>query len=127
VINEDDYLAQATTDGDLLILGRPRSQELQLKLPEGSTDGGQPFAIGGKGYSGIDDVLFFVLPGHMGNGVTGYFLPGSPAAARDTARRISHYGRYSTLAFHKGRNLVKTTWDPVGSPLKMLFTKDALP
>ena len=72
-------------------------------------------------------MLFFVLSGQEENRVTGYFLPGSLSAARDTARRIPHYGRYSTLAFHKGLNQVKTTWDPVGSPLKKLFTKDPVP
>jgi hypothetical protein len=127
VINEADYLAQRPTDRDLLVLGWPKSQELRLNLPEGFTVAGRQVTIGGKLYSGADDVLFFVLPGHEENRVTGYFLPGSLAAARDTARRISHYGRYSTLAFNKGRNQVKTTWDPVGSPLKRLFTKDTVP
>jgi hypothetical protein len=127
VMNEDDYLSQRPADRDLLVLGWPKSQELRLNLPDGFTVAGQQVTIGGKLYSEADDVLFFVLPGHEANRVTGYFLPGSLAAARDTARRISHYGRYSTLAFHKGRNQVKTTWDPVGSPLKRLFTKDTVP
>ncbi len=127
VINEDDYLAQRPTDKDLLVLGWPKSQELRLTLPDGFTVADQQFTIKGQLYSEADDVLFFVLPGHAANRVTGYFLPGSQAAARDTARRISHYGRYSTLAFHKGSNQVKTTWDPVGSPLKRIFTKDAVP
>ncbi len=127
VMNEDDYLAQRPTDKDLLVLGWPKSPELRLNLPDGFTVAGQQVTIDGKLYSEADDVLFFVLPGQEENRVTGYFLPGSLAAARDTARRISHYGRYSTLAFHKGHNQVKTTWDPVGSPLKKLFTKDAVP
>jgi hypothetical protein len=127
VMNEDDYIAQRPTDRDLLVLGWPNSQELRLNLPDGFTVAGQQVAIGGKLYSEADDVLFFVLPGHEANRVTGYFLPGSLAAARDTARRVSHYGRYSILAFNKGRNQVKTTWDPVGSPLKRLFTKDTVP
>ncbi len=127
VMNEDDYLVQRPTDRDLLVLGWPKSQELLLNLPDGFTVAERQVTIGGKLYSEADDVLFFVLPGHEANRVTGYFLPGSLAAARDTARRISHYGRYSTLAFHKGRNQIKTTWDPVGSPLKRLFTKDAMP
>ena len=127
VMNEDDYIAQRPVDKDLLVLGWPKSPELRLNLPDGFTVAGQQVTIGDKIYSEADDVLFFVLPGHEENRVTGYFLPGSLAAARDTARRISHYGRYSTLAFHKGHNQVKTTWDPIGSPLKRLFTKDAVP
>jgi hypothetical protein len=127
VMNEDDYLSQRPTGKDLLVLGWPKSQELRLNLPDGFTVAEQQVTIGDKLYSEADDVLFFVLPGHEENRVTGYFLPGSLAAARDTARRISHYGRYSALAFHKGRNQVKTTWDTVSSPLKVSFAKDAMP
>jgi aminopeptidase N len=127
VMNEDDFLAQGPADRDLLVLGWPKSQKLRLNLPDDFTVTGQQVVIDGKLYSEADDVLFFVLPGHEANRVTGYFLPGSLAAARDTARRISHYGRYSALAFHKGRNQVKTSWDPADSPLKRIFTKDTVP
>ena len=127
VMSEDDFLDQRQTDRDLLVLGWPKSQELRLDLPDGFTVTGQQVMIGDKLYSEPDDVLFFVLPGHEANRVTGYFLPGSLAAARDTARRIPHYGRYSTLTFQKGRNQVKMTWDPVGSPLKRLFVEDNVP
>jgi hypothetical protein len=125
VVSEDDYLAQPPTDRDLLVLGWPESQVLRPDLPEGFTNTGQQVMIDDKLYSEADDVLFIVLPGHDANHVRSYFLPGSLAAARDTARRISHYGRYSTLAFHKGRNQVKSTWAPAHSPLKMVFPKDA--
>lgn len=127
VMNEDDYLAQRPTGKDILVLGWPKSPELRLELPEGFTVAGQQVTIGDKLYAEAEDVLFFVMAGHEENRVTGYFLPGSLAAARDTARRIPHYGRYSTLAFRKGRNQVKTTWKPVRSPLKMFFAKDAVP
>ncbi len=127
VMNEDDYLTQRPTGRDLLVLGWPKSPELRLELPAGFSVAEQQVTIGDKLYSEAEDVLFFVIAGHEESRVTGYFLPGSLAAARDTARRIPHYGRYSTLAFHKGRNQVKTTWEPVRSPLKMLFAKDAEP
>jgi aminopeptidase N len=127
VMNEDTYLAQRPTGRDLLVLGWPKSPELRLELPTGFAVAGKQVMIGDKLYAEAEDVLFFVIASHEENRVTGYFLPGSLAAARDTARRIPHYGRYSTLAFHKGRNQVKSTWEPVRSPLKMLFAKDAVP
>jgi hypothetical protein len=40
------------------------------------------------------------------------------------AARISHYGRYSLLLFEDGRNLVKMTWEPPGSPLTFVFPKE---
>jgi hypothetical protein len=127
VMNENDYLTQRPTGRDLLVLGWPKSPELRLELPVGFTVSEQQVTIGDKLYAEAEDVLFFVMAGHAEKRVIGYFLPGSLAAARDTARRIPHYGRYSTLAFHKGRNQVKMTWDPVRSPLKRLFAKDVVP
>lgn len=123
LMSEDEYLTQRPSGRDLLVLGLPKSPQLGPELPDGLTG----TVTNGKLYSGADDVRFFVLPSHEEDRVTGYFLPGSPAAAQDTARRIPHYGRYSALLFHKGRNQVKATWDPEASPLKMFFTKDTLP
>jgi hypothetical protein len=51
-------------------------------------------------------------------------LANSPAAATAVAARISHYGRYSLLLFEDGRNLVKMTWEPPGSPLTFVFPKE---
>ncbi len=127
LMSEAEYLSQRPGGKDLLVLGLPKSRQLQPELPAGFTAAGQQITINGKLYSEADDVLFFVLPGHEDNRVTGYFLPGSSSAAQDSARRIPHYGRYSALAFHKGRNQVKMTWDPESSPLKILFEKDAVP
>jgi hypothetical protein len=75
----------------------------------------------------VDDVLFMVIDSREAQHVTAYYLPGSVNAALDTARRIPHYGRYSALVFRGGRNLVKSTWQPVQSPLKLLFKKDSAP
>jgi hypothetical protein len=124
VLSEDDYLAQQSAGRDLLVIGWPKSPILGIDLPEGFTVALQQVAIGNKIYSGADDVLFFILPGREDNRVIGYFLPGSLSAARDTARRIPHYGRYSALAFHKGQNQIKKTWEPLRSPLRMTFAKE---
>ena len=126
-MSEADYLAQRPDGRDLLVLGWPESQFLHFSLPHGFAVAAQQFKIGDKVYAEAQDVLFMVVASHEKNHVAGYFLPGSPAAAQDTARRIPHYSRYSYLVFRDGRNQVKATWEPAHSPLKMFFEKEALP
>ena len=127
VMSEADYLRQRPAGRDLLVLGWPNSQELRITLPAGFAVDAQQFAIGDKRYAEAEDVLFMVMTGHEPQHVVGYFLPGSSAAAQDTARRIPHYGRYSYLAFRGGRNQVKATWETERSPLKLLFGQGAAP
>jgi len=127
VLSEAEYLARRPGDHDLLVLGWPESAVLRPELPDGLRVTGQQFVVGDKLYAQAEGVLFMVLAGHENSHVAGYFLPGSVAAAQDTARRIPHYGRYSLLVFSNGRNQVKMTWEPLRSPLKILFAKEASP
>jgi aminopeptidase N len=127
VLSEAEYLARRPGDHDLLVLGWPENTILQPMLPTGISVAGQKFVINDKLYAEADDVLFLVLAGHENPHVAGYFLPGSVAAAQDTARRIPHYGRYSSLVFSNGQNQVKSTWEPARSPLKIFFAKEASP
>jgi hypothetical protein len=105
----------------LLVLGWPESPALRPKLPQGVGVTGQHFTIDDKLYSDTNDVLFLVIDNHGSQRVAGYLLPGSIDAARDAARRIPHYGRYSVLVFQNGKNQVKSTWTPARSPLTFLF------
>lgn len=121
VMSEAEFLEQRPQGKDLLVLGWPDSQELRPELPRGFAVTSRQFEIDGKMYADEEDVLFIVTPGRKRPRVAAYFLPGSLVAARDTARRIAHYGRYSTLVFRQGRNLVKSTWEPANSPLTLSF------
>lgn len=127
VMSEADYLAKRPVDRDLLVLGWPKNQGLRLKLPVGFAAAAQQFTVGDKIYAEADDALFIVMANHDDERVVGYFLPGSLAAARDTARRIPHYGRYSYLVFSAGRNQIKATWETESSSLKTLFEKEHVP
>lgn len=127
VMSESDYLARRPPGQDLLVLGWPRSPELRPELPAGFEVSEQEFRVGGNRYMPPDDVLFMVVDNLTEDRVAGYFLPGTLAAARDTARRIPHYGRYSYLVFSDGRNQVKATWEPASSPLKLFFGKEIDP
>jgi hypothetical protein len=127
VMSEADYLRQKPPDRDLLVLGWPKSPDLRPILPAGFIAAANQFSIGDETYAEAEDVLFMVMASHEDKHVTGYFLPGSLAAAQDTARRISHYGRYSYLVFRDGRNQIKETWETEHSPLKILFEKEHMP
>ena len=50
-----------------------------------------------------------------------FFLPDSVTSARETARRIPHYGQYSYLLFENGANRVKSTWSVQDSRLAVNF------
>ncbi len=100
------------------------SPALQPELPQEVRTAEASVRIGTKLDGENSDVLFMVQQQEAGDHVIAYFLPGSVAAAQDTARRIPHYGRYSFLTFRDGRNLVKMTWEPVDTPLQFLFEKD---
>lgn len=127
VMSEADYLGRRPVGRDLLVLGWPKSQGLHPTLPAGFSVSAHQFSIGDQVYTAAEDVLFMVVTNHEDKRVAGYFLPGSLAAAQDTARRIPHYGRYSYLAFRNGRNQVKATWETERSPLKLLFEKEKIP
>jgi len=49
------------------------------------------------------------------------FAPGSKNAARDTVRRIPHYGRYSWILFQDGEQTDKGVLEPLNSPLHQSF------
>ncbi|MDH3998661.1 MAG: hypothetical protein OET90_07455, partial [Desulfuromonadales bacterium] len=114
VVSEAEYLKTTPETVDLLIIGQPQHQGLLPDLPHSD-------AIVDRLPSAADEVVFWVRKQDSSKQVIAAFLPGSVAAARDTARRIPHYGRYSYLLFEKGRNLHKSTWDTVASPLIETF------
>jgi hypothetical protein len=50
--------------------------------------------------------------------VAALFWPLSEKYAETTARKITHYGRYSYLVFRNGKNREKGVWPPDSSPLE---------
>lgn len=109
---------------DLLLLGWPVRRELQPTLPaslEIAPDG----TFAWQGSSG--DALFAVVTAPDAAATTALLLAETTAAAAAVAPKISHYGRYSLLLFASGRNLVKTTWEPAASPMKVLLPTETPP
>jgi len=126
IVNEVDYRERATGNHALLVIGWPENQALQPALPEPKIHNKQQFRLPGQAIAD-SETLFMVSRPRVGDALIAHFLPGSPAAALDTARRVSHYGRYSYLAFSNGINLVKGTWAPGKSPLNVSLDKERQP
>jgi hypothetical protein len=52
------------------------------------------------------------------------FLPLSPQYAEAVARKITHYGKYSYLAFQNGKNVNKGVWPVENPPLIFKWGQD---
>ncbi len=113
---------------DVLLFGFPESERLRVVLaraPEGLKISRGGFSLARSFTSDSADSLFAVWTDpQRGGKLTALFLStaglaAEPAAA--AARKITHYGRYSYLAFARGTNVAKGTWDIAGSPLVVTF------
>ncbi len=114
---EEDTPPSLLAGHDVLFLGLPDGNGyLPPLLGELSVSRGT-FALGGKTFTSPEDSIFVVLPHPSDKGrVVALFLPFSPEAAKRSARKIPHYGKYSYLAFTGGKNREKGTWGVTSSP-----------
>ncbi len=123
LISEEDTTEKKLQNRDVLFLGLPRdyadplfdqTDGTELWSSLGFTDGGQ--------LSSPDSALFAAVnpPGDPET-TWAYFVSSSPEAARDAARRIPHYGRYSYLLFAGGEVRIRETRDPEQLPLEHVF------
>lgn len=114
-------------DKSLVFFGYPKSKKLRKLLPQP----GSGVTLSAKGFdlpkhadaTGRADTLFVTLGGG-GAPAAAMLLPrpetGDDAVAA-AVRKITHYGKYSYLAFRNGDNLAKGVWPPAESPLEVRF------
>jgi len=78
----------------------------------------QSFELEGVTYRNPADVFFGVFrPSGVTRRVTALFFPLSSEYVEQVARKITHYGSYSFLAFNRGQNQAKGVWPTLASPL----------
>jgi hypothetical protein len=120
---EDEATPARLKGHDVLYLGVPGRKAPLATLPKGLVMSPRGFTLNGVTYDAPEDALFTVL-GHSqgGDRLVGVFLPLSAKAVPRAARKISHYGKYSYLVFHKGINAAKGIWPAATSPLVHRFT-----
>ncbi len=122
VIKEDKLSPQQREERDLLIIGRPTEPGLLDCLPSDISIDKHEFSKEDKTFKNPGDALF-ITTGRTTDcqGVVGIFVPLSTTVANQVARKIPHYGRYSTLVFANGQNIIKETRDAENSPLRFDF------
>lgn len=125
ILSEDELKVTDLKANDLLLVGRPEKSPPPFKMPEGLVLQEQRFKVNGKDYDRPSDSFFGVFRSsdHEGR-VVAIFQPLSGKQAREVARKITHYGRYSYLVFREGRNEAKGTWPVEESPLVYEWEKE---
>ncbi|SNB47697.1 hypothetical protein SAMN06269301_3189 [Geobacter sp. DSM 9736] len=110
MVREENLQSDVFRDHDILFCGVPRSEEKwPLLLPQ-LTIGADGFTAEEKRFAGAGDALLAIGKHPVDPGRTAaVFLPMSPSAAEACALKITHYGKYSYLAFSDGKNRVKVT------------------
>lgn len=123
IVEEDripPVLARKLASMDVLYAGAPRNRAL-LQPPPGLTLTPEGFSLTGAPQA---DTLLAVLPRTSSAHFTAVFLATAQASVADAALaagKMTHYGRFSALAFTQGKNTVKTTLETGGSVLVREF------
>ncbi|MEJ2726903.1 MAG: M1 family aminopeptidase [Deltaproteobacteria bacterium] len=104
---------------DILMIGYPQNKALLRNLPDSVAIGPESFTLNKKTYRQSSDVFFGVFAHPFSeNRVAALFYPLSSQQAENVARKITHYGKYSYLAFENGQNRAKGFWPITHSPLE---------
>jgi hypothetical protein len=117
-VTESELNGQMLAKNDILVIGLPRRNDLLPKMPARITVQSDSFMLNDRRYDKASDTFFGVFEHPTAtNRVAALFMPLSVQYAEVVARKITHYGKYSYLAFQSGKNLDKGIWAVETSPL----------
>lgn len=117
-ITENELKEKMLAENDILLIGRPRRSDLLQKTPARFSIRPNSFWINDRLYDKPGDVFFGVFDHPVNtNRIAGLFMPLTSQSTDVVARKITHYGKYSYLAFSGGTNLDKGVWPVETSPL----------
>jgi hypothetical protein len=118
IVSQENMSGSNLGGSDILLIGLPENRDLLSRLPSEMAVGDSWFDLNGKHYDHPDDALFAVFnhPWSKGHHV-GFFYPLSGRAVSGVERKITHYGKYSYLAFKGGENQDKGIWPVKDSPM----------
>jgi hypothetical protein len=125
---EKEAEAHLDKESDFLFFGLPRSEKLKYLIESAPDEVKRQIKEQGKlkteEGSGADCVFLVFKDPNRQNRITALFLPAAGASADSVlaaVRKITHYGKFSYLAFSHGTIQEKEEWDNSRSPLNFYF------
>ena len=110
---------------DILLIGLPQGNDLRPKTPASVRTRPDNFWLNEKLFDSPNDSFFGVFKHPLNpSRIVALFMPLSPQYAEAVARKITHYGKYSYLAFQSGKNVQKGVWPAENSPLAYEWGQD---
>jgi hypothetical protein len=117
-VTESELDRQMLAENDILVIGLPRRNDLRPKMPVQVKILPEKFWLNEKLFNSPYDSFFGIFKHPVNpNRIVALFMPLSSQYADAVARKITHYGKYSYLAFQSGKNLDKGIWPAENSPL----------
>ena len=116
---ESEIRRDQLLEKDILMIGYPHRKDIFQNLPAQIAINQKSFNLNQVVYDQSSDVFFGVFSHPLTEKrVAALFLPLSPRQAEKVARKVTHYGKYSYLAFQNGKNRDKGFWSLSQSPLE---------
>jgi hypothetical protein len=122
IISEREVRRGQLAENDFLLIGQPEQRTLLPQMPEQVRIQQGSFTLNNTLYNETSDAFFGVFHHPFNdNRIAAVFIPSSNQFADRVARKITHYGKYSYLAFQSGKNMARGTWAVEKSPLVHVF------
>lgn len=113
IVQEGKFDAKRAQGQDLMFCGMPKERSMLPPFPAGISVNNDRFSVDKETVAAPDGTLFLVLPSAVSPGrVAALFQPFSEAAAELYTPKITHYGKYGSLAFTGGAIRYKGTIAP---------------
>jgi len=117
-VSESQVQQSQLAQNDILLIGQPGQKALMPEMPHQINIHPDSFTLNKARYKDSSDAFFGVFHHPLNNQrVAALFIPPSKPTADMVARKITHYGKYSYLAFQSGKNMDKGVWPVEKSPL----------
>lgn len=117
-VSESQVQQSQLSQYDILLIGQPAQKGFMPKMPHRISIQPGSFTLNNAQYKDSTDAFFGVFHHPLNNQrVAALFIPPSMPTADIVARKITHYGKYSYLAFQSGKNVDKGVWPAEKSPL----------
>jgi hypothetical protein len=111
IVPENQVQQSQLSQYDILLIGQPAQKVFRPKMPHQISIHPGSFTLNNAQYKDSTDAFFGVFHHPLNNKrIAALFIPPSLPTADIVARKITHYGKYSYLAFQSGKNMDKGVW-----------------